>query len=464
LPCARGADVLKADLLPALAALSLAAAAFFAPASPARADAARCQAAIIKANGRFVEGKARALQKCREQVVEGRLPAGIDCQDNLKTLRAIARLRERLRSTIVKTCGGKDHTCGTPDDESLAAAGWGVGACPNFETGSCNNPIESCGDIAPCLECIDDAAVDEAIALAYDGFKVTDPKAQKDLNRCQSTMGRETVRFLIARSKALGRCWSAVGQGKGTAPCPDPGDGKAQAAIDAAAERSTQAICKACGGDDDACGTPDDRSLDEIGFANDCSLFGPCPRPVATLGEALECLDCDVEFKTSCTAGSAAPALSLSRFPCNEILIDTPPPDQLDYTLDANYGSAALAPGFSPDPYSVGMTAGGPVDVSYLGGSCTGFATGAPDFKIHYGTGGSLLRLYFVASSGDSTLVVNDPFGNFYCVDDSFGTPNPTIDFNNAAGGTYDLWIGSFSSGATVSGTFFATEESANHP
>ena len=41
-------------------------------------------------------------------------------------------------------------------------------------------------------------------------------------------------------------------------------------------------------------------------------------------------------------------------------------------------------------------------------------------------------------------MVVNDPYGNFYCVDDSFGTVNPTIDFNNPAGGSYDIWIGSY--------------------
>ena len=111
------------------------------------------------------------------------------------------------------------------------------------------------------------------------------------------------------------------------------------------------------------------------------------------------------------------------------------------------------------------MTIGGPVDVSYLGSSCSGFATAAPDLRINFGGGGSsLLRAYFVGSNGDTTLVVNDPYGNFYCVDDSFGTVNPTIDFNNPAGGTYDIWIGSYASGTTVSGTLYVTAASGNHP
>jgi hypothetical protein len=140
-------------------------------------------------------------------------------------------------------------------------------------------------------------------------------------------------------------------------------------------------------------------------------------------------------------------------------------PPKLDYTANANYGEANLSSGFSPDPYSVGMTTGGNVDVSYLGGSCSGFASSAPDLRINYGDGGSsLLRIYFVGTNGDPTMVVNDPYGNFYCVDDSFGTVNPTIDFNNPAGGTYDVWIGSYAANATISGTLSITEKSSNHP
>ena len=59
---------------------------------------------------------------------------------------------------------------------------------------------------------------------------------------------------------------------------------------------------------------------------------------------------------------------------------------------------------------------------------------------------------------------VNDPFGNFYCVDDSFATVNPTIDFNNPANGSYDIWIGSYASGTLVPGTFYVTANTANHP
>ncbi len=138
---------------------------------------------------------------------------------------------------------------------------------------------------------------------------------------------------------------------------------------------------------------------------------------------------------------------------------------KLDYSASANYGEANLSAGFSPDPYSVGMTTGGPVDVSYLGSSCTGFASVHPDLRINFSGGGSpLLRIYFTGSSGDAAMVVNDPYGNFYCVDDSFGTVNPTIDFNNPAGGSYEVWTVSYAANTLISGTLRITENSGNHP
>jgi hypothetical protein len=39
--------------------------------------------------------------------------------------------------------------------------------CPNFEDGACNAPITDCNGIVACLTCVDQAAVDQAIALYY---------------------------------------------------------------------------------------------------------------------------------------------------------------------------------------------------------------------------------------------------------------------------------------------------------
>jgi hypothetical protein len=140
------------------------------------------------------------------------------------------------------------------------------------------------------------------------------------------------------------------------------------------------------------------------------------------------------------------------------------PTGRLDFGATPNYGSADLTSGFSPDPYAIGLTSGGGVDVSYLGGSCLGYATSAPDFRLHYTSGAfALLRIYFVGG-GDTTLIINDPSGGWHCIDDSFGTLNPSLDFGSPASGQYDIWVGSYSADAFVSGTLYITEVEGNHP
>lgn len=136
----------------------------------------------------------------------------------------------------------------------------------------------------------------------------------------------------------------------------------------------------------------------------------------------------------------------------------------LNFSLAPVYGSSALTSGFVPDPFSVGVSAGGPANVSYLGGGCSGYATSAPTFSVNYTSGAfPTLRFYFIGSS-DTTMIVNTPGGSYFCVDDSFGTLNPTLDFQSPSSGRYDVWIGAFNAGGSVGGTLYVTENSANHP
>jgi hypothetical protein len=137
----------------------------------------------------------------------------------------------------------------------------------------------------------------------------------------------------------------------------------------------------------------------------------------------------------------------------------------LDFTRNPNYGSVNLAPGFQPDPHTVQVTSGGGVNVAsnITGTECRGFVTGAPDYRVNWSGTTSLLRLFFVGQ-GDTTLVVNDAAGNWYCDDDSFGTLHPAIDLTNPTPGQIDIWVGSFSSSSFVSGTLYVTEMSAVDP
>lgn len=118
-----------------------------------------------------------------------------------------------------------------------------------------------------------------------------------------------------------------------------------------------------------------------------------------------------------------------------------------DWGQTPNFGSAGLAAGFTPDPYTVQITSGGTVDAgSMIGGECRGMITDAPDFRLNYQAGG--FDLYISAlSQGDTTLVINGPDGNWYCDDDSGGNLNPALTFADPQSGQYDVWIGSFGGG-----------------
>jgi hypothetical protein len=171
---------------------------------------------------------------------------------------------------------------------------------------------------------------------------------------------------------------------------------------------------------------------------------------------------------SSTTTSATTTSSSTSSTTTTTTTTTTPPSgDQLDYTLDPNYEEFDLASGFLPDPDQHTATSGGAVDVSYLGGGCVGFATPAPDFRLNYTAASSSLRFYFVADNAgdDTTLIINDPSGNWYCGDDSYGTADPTVDFTGAApSGTYDIWIGSYDAGTYHDGTLSITELDSNHP
>ena len=93
-----------------------------------------------------------------------------------------------------------------------------------------------------------------------------------------------------------------------------------------------------------------------------------------------------------------------------------------------------------------------------LGSGCTGYATSSPDVRLNLGGTSSQLRIFFVPDgSDDTTLVINGPYGGWYCNDDYSGL-DPMVEFTNASSGQYDIWVGSYSSGEYVGGTLYVTE------
>ena len=128
-----------------------------------------------------------------------------------------------------------------------------------------------------------------------------------------------------------------------------------------------------------------------------------------------------------------------------------------DYSLPATYGSYTLTSGFTPDPMFIDIVSGGNIDASRLGGACGGYIANAPDVRITYDA--SLLSLWVsVISSSDTTLVINTPSGGWICDDDSGGDLDPSIHFNNAASGVYDIWVGTYGSTANEGARLYFSE------
>lgn len=113
----------------------------------------------------------------------------------------------------------------------------------------------------------------------------------------------------------------------------------------------------------------------------------------------------------------------------------------------ANYGVLTLRAGFNPDPQVVSMRAGGSVNAENIASNCRGYVSRAPDLELSY-TAGSLPLIISVDSASDTTLVINGPDGRWYCDDDGGnGSLNPAMHINNPRSGTYDIWVGTYSSG-----------------
>lgn len=124
------------------------------------------------------------------------------------------------------------------------------------------------------------------------------------------------------------------------------------------------------------------------------------------------------------------------------------------------YGTVNLSAGFTPDPYTVNLHAGGGTNVNdlNLGWDCRGYiAASQPDFRVHYTTHSSYPLSFMVDSAADTTLVINGPDGLWYCNDD-FDGHNPMVMFDPPSSGQYDIWVGRYGSSSTHSAQLHVTE------
>ncbi len=136
-------------------------------------------------------------------------------------------------------------------------------------------------------------------------------------------------------------------------------------------------------------------------------------------------------------------------------------PTDLNPLLDPTFGSVSLRASFTPDPYRAAIITGGSVNVDdFLTGDCVGYAAEAPDFNIRLTSSLRYIRFYF-DSSEDTTMVINDPNGDWYCDDNSGPGSDPQIAFSRPVAGTYNVWIGDYEQGNATTGYLYLSEYSS---
>ena len=129
-----------------------------------------------------------------------------------------------------------------------------------------------------------------------------------------------------------------------------------------------------------------------------------------------------------------------------------------DVSADPNFGTVRLRSGFTPDPRVVPVQSGGDIDAESIDPSCRGFISNAPDVRLYY-EAGSLPLIISVASSADTTLVINGPDGSWYCDDDGgVNGLNPMVRFDDPESGRYEIWVGTYSSGSLQSSRLHISE------
>ena len=283
-------------------------------ATSARAEPVKCQRDLAKASSKYVQGRAKALDKCENAKTKAKLPPTTLCATETKTALALGKLDGKLSAGLARACGGADKTCGNGDDDTLASIGWNTGTCPDFESSGCANAIASCTDITTCLKCIHDVAVDQAIALSYAALQQSEFGSNSAVNKCQQAIGKAMAKFLLARSKALQKCWDARLKNQHALICPADATGKTALLIGKAETKKIDTICTACGGPDKRCGGGDDLTPTAIGFVASCppaETFDAtmCAASIGDTSAIVACVDCLTELKTDCMDAAAVPAL-----------------------------------------------------------------------------------------------------------------------------------------------------------
>lgn len=111
----------------------------------------------------------------------------------------------------------------------------------------------------------------------------------------------------------------------------------------------------------------------------------------------------------------------------------------------------------------VDIVPGGDDQVGDMGAGCSGYIYApGPDLELTIDSNFRPLGI-FVDADVDTTLVINDPDGNWHCNDDAdtLANSNPGLQFSKPKEGIYDIWVGTFNSGEAGTGKLVVTRQNA---
>ncbi len=286
---------------------------------------AKCERAITKEGAKYSQARSKALAGCELAKVKGSLPPATDCA--VETAAKLSKAATKLASGIGKACGGNDKTCGADlsGETTPATLGWPA-TCPDFESTGCTNAVTDCAGIATCLQCVQNAAVDQAMTLYFDDLVASMPGT--DVNKCQQSIGKESQKFLALKAKEISKCWDGRIKGKHGSTCPNaaaPAGSPARKTADKIATAEGKAIgkvCKACGGPDALCNGTGDLTPAAIGSAPTCPNVtvpggASCGGAITTLTDLVDCSFCVTEFKVDCMDRAQVPGLVVYPAECN---------------------------------------------------------------------------------------------------------------------------------------------------
>ena len=278
-------------------------------ATGAHADPIKCQRSILKESGKFAQAKIKALAKCEEAVLKGKFPPATNCHIEAKA-------------------AGCDHQGG---DQAPRRGPEGLRWCRQDLLDDRRQRLARVDLVAGHVSRLRGQGLHQRDQrrLQYDldvprvHQRASDRSGDQPVLRlAESLVGgigseqvsdrdrQEHFRVLLVEDEGarevLGRA-AATASRSSRAYGPTTGDGKYIAAIDKAELKKQTGICKACGGDDQACDGSATLSPALIGFSGNCPAVAACGGPVTTLAQLVACVDCVTEFKVDCEVPLAVP-------------------------------------------------------------------------------------------------------------------------------------------------------------